>query len=1336
MRRHAILLLVMSLIASGSAAMAFDGLSGSECLRYTPPVLPDYHPSYVTLNITYENGTPFTGMYAGLYRGTGVYEATTNGTGSVVLNATYLLWGDTEIIVYDGSFNRRWVGDVFIGPDEEHFFDVVIGDLPVPYNEVFGTVTDRFSGAPLKFVDIAITGHDVWGNSFTELNHTETDGSFSFIVPNSTKDLDISTGSISGYGNHYGEMFLEQDKDRHRYDIKLVPDYKGDSFVNITLRNSTSGRSIEDAYVTVSGNAQGAQNTYYSRNVFSNSTGAMNCQLGTGEYRFYFNIQDPYWNAYHGFEMYYHHNGSDRFMEYDIPVREFMYLEVEVWNDTSPLYHSRVSWEKRTEFELGVLSSNAGVHTNLSGRTVLGVDAWETTNLSISSSGHRTKYVDFYPIIRNGIRKVNVTLEELEPVSPIEPEYGPVEIHVRDSETGVGLPLEYVNGNGKQGDIWVSFNNKTNETGVFKGDIPVGYYSYMYSSTSLGYGEVRDVTMTTGDDPVITIYVERRSDSPGEPVWSHFAVRSPDGNPLPGQWLYFSPYNGEVSSFTIRSDEEGLIHFKAPPGKYSIDSRGKEDHRPLKVSPYMTIEVGEEGGQLDDVICYDASPLYEINGMVRDAATGEVIKGAGISVRSFYELSRNIMFMWEPEYPISDFSVLLYNMGTGSDPGGFYRGWGKDTVILHADKHGYFPAIERLDIGTRATTRDILMEEIPERSTWINGTLMDQDGEPIAGEVIVSDDDHYGMPVDYAEVDSTGLFSIQVYPGAFTLRYSNDTLSGEKHVTAGGTPLTGVSLRLIPLSVISGVVTNWNGTPLEGMNVTITAPGTNWTGDHRLTDEEGLFSFELTGGTYRITIEGTGLYDRYESSDIVLTGWNDPQLVIKLMNRTTAIVAGQVLAGGGLEPDIPHAEVELLNSADDVVGMVEADGNGYYIFEVVPHGTNYSIRAYPPVHLRAVEGIRSGYLMNTSEEFTVEGYEVEADLYLPYEVNIPPMWLNITIWSPQGSGVPLDEPILMQFSLPVNTTLAEDALSISPVPGNLTFVWNKDHTIMQVDHDLFKSNTTYEVSISDTLLSYEGYPLWNNEGVSWNFTTGDYVSQWRLYTASQPVVGDDRSVEFTVTGKPNISIYLNLSDGETFRFYPFTETVNGTYALSIPGGDLEWDTWYNYHFTDSEWGGDLARVLAGSFRTPRNPAIPPGWEIFETNITFTDEGGWVVSIGGNPNMTVYIVIEGVGPFLLEPRENGTYVVYISSDEFEGGKVYNYYFSDSPDGPDLAPGFSGSVTAMEKEGDGERSRCPLVIAVVIIIVLILLVLAVLIVLFSKKGSKGEGFEGEDEFDDEE
>ncbi|MCK5772691.1 MAG: Ig-like domain-containing protein, partial [Thermoplasmata archaeon] len=661
---------------------------------------------------------------------------------------------------------------------------------------------------------------------------------------------------------------------------------------------------------------------------------------------------------------------------------------------------------------------------------------------------------------------------------------------------------------------------------------------------------------------------------------------------------------------------------------------------------------------------------------------------------------------------------------------GFYRTWGRDTLILEAFEDGYFPYYEEIDMSTMAPgDHDILMEELVDFDILVNGTLRDQDYRHIPGTVWIYDRDHPGFLVAEIQVNSSGEFSFYAYYGNFTATYNNATLQDEMDFQVDGSDQQ-FYLLLIPRSRISGTVLDLEGSLIGGVHVSLL-----WVGqagdvciDWMNTSVDGTFEFAYQEGVYRIVIRRSELYNRYEGPEFHVDGWEEHNVEIVLENRTLGNISGRVYGEGGFfEDGVPWAVVTL-HHGDMMVMSTQADRNGDFLLWNISDGYDYTLTVAPADAHRAVEGTRSGYLDNSTYNISMYGYGLHLDIYLPYQNHSTSDWLEFLlwspIWSPEYASVPLDEPIHIQFSMPVNRSTVVSAVDIDPAPADMSYVWNAERTILRIDHDPFDPMTNYSVSVKNTILSEGRYPLLNYTGLEWNFTTGEKVSTWRIHTAEVELMGMNLSVE--VTGKENISVYMVITNVGSFLL---EEGSNGTYSLLIPGHEFEYGTSYNYHFSSNVGGPDLVHALSGTFRTPEDPDPEPIWSLDSAEVEVLEGGTWNITAHGGENQSVYIVIEGVGSFLLVEGPVGTYTLLMGAEGFKGGE-YPYHFSDEDGGVDLAPGLSGMRTIEPADG-GDDGDGPTQWIILLVLLMVIMGLVFVFVMVIRGKGDGADIEGDEE-----
>jgi hypothetical protein len=89
------------------------------------------------------------------------------------------------------------------------------------------------------------------------------------------------------------------------------------------------------------------------------------------------------------------------------------------------------------------------------------------------------------------------------------------------------------------------------------------------------------------------------------------------------------------------------------------------------------------------------------------------------------------------------------------------------------------------------------------------------------------------------------------------------------------------------------------------------------------------------------------------------------------------------------------------------------------------------------------------------------------------------------------------------------------------------------------------------------------------------------------------------------------------------------------------------------------------------------------------------------------------VIEGVGSFKLQEEAPGDYAINVPYTEFEKGESYNYHFSDTEDGPDMAQDWGG--TGIDQRSDTTKGTdTPWAIIIFLLIIIVLLIVGIIVV----------------------
>jgi hypothetical protein len=1299
-RKMAYLTMLMMIVPTVYFIGAEDHLDGLP--------LPQYHNALLQVNVTLPGPVPAVGYmvrvvnyyYRYDYNDPMVY---TNFTGVAKFDLPPAYWGPVEVTVFDPVWRAVAKERTYLEPGRMHYLDLV-GEGPLSnLSKVSGTVRKASDGGELSGIEVGLQGIDHLGNQFYKTTMTDLSGKYEIAFPNITGQISLYASSPS-YMGPATSFASDPGTLVYTVDLDMVPTPSMPRDVKFRFTNSTSGEVITDGHMYYNGYYSHLDHSVTGMNSFSpDPEGWFDLEMGPGEFTTTFMSSDYDMNYSIRVETPIYVNGSDLSIEKDIDVPGLKYLEVNIWNSTSPLSWASVVSEEEAISDGTRTILRANAMTDASGRCFIGIRDDETTTLSFYHSGHQMKEVTVDP--QTLPLKINVTLEEYP--GGFFGETGTIKITPIDPVTGYRVP-----GTIRVFTEYSSNSYQTNQTGVFEGEVQTGFYTSIEVTTTLGMGQVNGINIVKGSNPDLVITIERVDPSELMIGRYGFYVVDASGDPVPNVPLVVNverPYN----YITILSGSDGKVEFYAGEGMVWVFTQDLSsfDRADWAIPNNMITTVDGIGGLLQNITVYPATPLDPIYGFVKDAVTGEGIQFADVSATSMKVFSGHEGT--QPSGRSED--IELFYMSVDSNGEGFYRVWGRDEVFISASKDGYFPSYQRMTIdATRADTRnDILLYPIPELDLFINGTIVDGNGDPVQGYLIPHDSDHEGYYPGMYYSGTDGKFSIPIYKGNFSIEFGNMTLTDYYDLIVTGT-VSDLILTLLPRSVLTLSLVNWSGEPAPGIEVQMEKKGgaVFVEYDTGVSSVEGRSVFRAPEGTYRLVVERSDLYDPWTSDAIELDGWNDEEMTVTLENRTNGDITGKVTGDGGTYfMGIPWTKVSLLDDSNSTVKEATTDITGAFSILDVLYGT-YSIVAEPPENLSFVENVSSGYLPFGPEEITISSPSLVKDVELQYEMIGYIDYLNVTEARPTGTGAALNVPITIRFSKALDKSSVQGAISIDPAVGNMTVSYLDGDKMIRIDHNPFAPNTTYHVRILGSVLSTEGYPMWETMGYEWNFTTGTEMVVWEIFF-SMIEVSDDKRVDVTVTAIEGIDIFIVIDDVGSFKL---VEGVAGEYKVSIPGSNFEFDTDYIYHFSNVSGGEDLAPLFKGTIKVPERP-----WGITWSSVVRDDDMNWNVQAKGVPGSTIYIVIDGVGSFKLNEDTPGNFSVEIDGSEFEWGKSYDFHFSDRSDGPDLSPTDAGSLDMPEEEKG--LTWAPYAIGCCFALVVLILLIVIVVIIMRKKKDTG-------------
>ena len=262
---------------------------------------------------------------------------------------------------------------------------------------------------------------------------------------------------------------------------------------------------------------------------------------------------------------------------------------------------------------------------------------------------------------------------------------------------------------------------------------------------------------------------------------------------------------------------------------------------------------------------------------------------------------------------------------------------------------------------------------------------------------------------------------------------------------------------------------------------------------------------------------------------------------------------------------------------------------------------------------------------------------------------------------------------------------------------NCTLIWNSANLTITPSPDwygstnitLFLSDGFLDVKANLTLnvVSVNDPPVWNGEPIIFvNVKAGET----QTLTISDMVSDVDNTwEELEVTFD---SDRASIRDGVVEIQYPAdTESMNDMITVTISDGSANTSFRINVTVEEAE----------------------EEWRIDDAEVTIDEEtGDWTVVVEAPEDQDIYVVVEGAGSYKLTETEPGHYEVVIPGENFQGGKSYDYHFSDTDGGDDMTGGeFSGSEK--QPDTDDEKDDFPIWIVILVLLAIAIILAFILI-----------------------
>ncbi|MDY6866964.1 MAG: ASPIC/UnbV domain-containing protein, partial [Chloroflexota bacterium] len=252
--------------------------------------------------------------------------------------------------------------------------------------------------------------------------------------------------------------------------------------------------------------------------------------------------------------------------------------------------------------------------------------------------------------------------------------------------------------------------------------------------------------------------------------------------------------------------------------------------------------------------------------------------------------------------------------------------------------------------------------------------------------------------------------------------------------------------------------------------------------------------------------------------------------------------------------------------------------------------------------------------------------DVSADQILNITEDINSPTLTMTTPSDEATNVFLNQPIIVDFSEPMNTNSVN--YIVTPTVS-LTATWNKDDTQLTLTHNNFASNTTYTVEVTGQDKAGNSL-IFNSVPNPWQFTTGTQTSPETDLSITQARIGTG-----SVTAGDSITYTLSITNGGPTA--PVDATVvmsfNDATALSVVNGsNCSWPSnSKDVTCTISDVGSTLATLTLGvdtSLTYNGNltswVTIEPTGGVIDPNPENNDDGPLAVTVVGDGLNNAYL----------------------------------------------------------------------------------------------------------------
>ena len=326
---------------------------------------------------------------------------------------------------------------------------------------------------------------------------------------------------------------------------------------------------------------------------------------------------------------------------------------------------------------------------------------------------------------------------------------------------------------------------------------------------------------------------------------------------------------------------------------------------------------------------------------------------------------------------------------------------------------------------------------------------------------------------------------------------------------------------------LSGVVVQFNGTPIEGVNVSV-YNSSDWSFvSSNLTDSNGTYFVDISeGDTYYVVFNKTGFVfgnDAYRNVTVTIGGTEDMSLNVSLYpdnHGSYNFTVYDFVTGLGIE----GVNVTVFASTGEVENRT-TDADGVALVQVIANNSDFNVTHNITV---SRQGYRAKVLLNVTVN---EGFNLNQVIFLEYPQNLSGIVAMFNGSVIGGLNVSVYNSSNGEYVRSNLTDLSGSYFISLPVFGTFDVIFNKSGEYVYENNGY--RNVTVAVNFSEEkVLNTSLYP--DNHG-SYNFTVYDLVTGLLLEDVNVTVFASTGEVENGTTDGDGNAFFQMVANNSDFN---------------------------------------------------------------------------------------------------------------------------------------------------------------------------------------------------------